>query len=221
MFKFCYIYISQFLKKVSYLYVILRQDAPFIYIYFTTATLSYAFKKTKKQRGTFCVINSAARSAASCLPRFSISLFRLCICFCSAIPNNAFVNPWTVAFSPVCHQTNSNTFLRSNNNQRLYYSETLFTVFFSTSNTSFWSFVCGMSILHPLLRVQSLVHVPPSPSRLSNLLLHPPSVQLACAQFERTFSSFALCPFCLQLFPPLLPFLLGQLGLAETLVPIH
>lgn len=42
------------------------------------------------------------------------------------------------------------------------------------------------------------------------------SVQFACAQFERTFSSFALCPFGLQLFPPLLPFLLGQLGLAET-----
>lgn len=42
------------------------------------------------------------------------------------------------------------------------------------------------------------------------------SVQLACAQFQRTFSGFAFCPFGLQLLSPLLPLLLGQLGLTET-----
>lgn len=42
------------------------------------------------------------------------------------------------------------------------------------------------------------------------------SVQLARAQFQRTLSGFAFCPFGLQLLSPLLPLLLGQLGLTET-----
>lgn len=61
-----------------------------------------------------------------------------------------------------------------------------------------------------LVRVFPLTFPPSDPS------LHPPSVQLACTQFERTFSSFAFCPLCLQLFPPLLSLLLGQLSLTET-----
>lgn len=43
----------------------------------------------------------------------------------------------------------------------------------------------------------------------------PESVQLACSEFQRTFSSFTFRPLGLQLFPPFLSFLLRQLRLAE------
>lgn len=81
---------------------------------------------------------SAGRSAASCLSGFSFLLF----CLCSAdqrIPKLRVIRP-TLSFS-----STTNALIIA----------TVHSIF-STANTSFWSFICGMSSLHPLLWVQSL-----------------------------------------------------------------
>lgn len=126
------------LKKVSFLHVIFRQDAPFIYIYFTTLWVM----SLKKQRGGLFVWSTgAAGSSALCC--FSVS----CVCFSSAIHSNAFIKHWVVASSPVCQFLNEER--RRIPKLRVIYWPTV------TVHTS-WSLVCGMSGLHLLICVQSL-----------------------------------------------------------------
>lgn len=73
--------------KLSFLHVVLRPEAPFIYIYFTTETLSFFFL----QKGG-CFVWSAAKSSALFCVR---SLFS----FSSVSPafhSNAFMKRWIV-----------------------------------------------------------------------------------------------------------------------------
>lgn len=133
-----------------------------------------------------------------------MSLGFVFFCLSSSIHTTQFINHWIVAV-PL-----TSVLSRMISSELIYSAEA---ASHSTApNVSLWSFTCGMSEQLPSTALGSAtaVRLPASPPSLS------PSVQLACAQFERTFGGFALCSFGLQLFPPLLAFLLGKLGLAET-----
>lgn len=80
-------------------------------------------------------------------------------------------------------------------------------------HSSRWDIFVSVPHLHlRLVSPVTLLLAPPTdlPIRFSS------SVQLPCAKFQRPFNSFALCPLGLQLFSPLLPFLLGQLSFTEA-----
>lgn len=162
--------------------------------------------------GTFCLIKSGASAArsASCLWVFFSVL--------TSSTTKHWIWGICSSLKAESHLLNrSNIFLCSTNEPPPLLL--LFTVFFPLLTLLSGPFTCGMSTLYPLLWVQSLWPSLFIPTVVS--LFASPSVQLSCAQFQWTLDSFALCPFGLQLFPPLLPFLFGQLGLAETWAAIN
>ncbi len=120
---FIFYYISQFFKKVSFLQVMLRQDAAFIYIYFTNETCESCIlkKKQKKQKageGAHFVLWALLHRVLPPVSGFSLPFFCLCVCLSLTLLSEAHSHP----------PTNSNAFLCTTN--KLLPLQWLFTVFY-------------------------------------------------------------------------------------------
>lgn len=133
---------------MSFLHVILRPNAPFIYIYFTTEALR--LKKKKKQRGTFCAISCKR----FCSVRLCESLIDFLFSVSPASHNNAFVKHWIVTLSPI-----------SQEQRAIYWSHQL-----SLVTLLRWNAKLPSTALGPV----TLVRVPPSPFPPLDRSLHPP-----------------------------------------------